>query len=726
MRVALFLLAVLTAGFTMLAPPRPEGARADSQPFLADAGPVIVADRIICSLANADAATSRITGQDGGISVEVDGTSYWFFADTLYDLPGGTYMISNDIAVSTDADASDCVSMTHKSTAAEAVPLLEALPEELGAWPNGVVASSAGTVHFYISSHREGPAWYIRGIGLGRVDMASLEATRVHDIMFDAADFGDEPIGAPGIVVQDETAYLNIHTAPGRVLLARVALTAIEDKAAYEFWDGVSWSADPRDAQALWTDAGGFNGVSVRWSEPLGKWLAIYNGDLTRKVRVRTADALTGPWSREYQWLDCARYIAPWSFPMCYSPIFHPQYDRDGGRTMTVTLSSTEPYEVAVHEVRLGVAVYQWRGSSGAARYESADPGAGWTREGIAFYASDTPIAGYAAVRRWTNASGEYLYAVYSPGFGWTDGGVAFWTPGKKSPPGANLDFDPVYRWERGAERVYSPMPGLDALGYTRGPAAWYGMCGDTDLDAASDCAEAWTGTDPLLPDTDGDGFLDRPASTSNPNFMPATDNCPTVPNPDQANNDAEPIRGGDTGMQDWTHPAADNLGDACDDDLDNDGLSNDDEAARGTDERKRDTDGDTWSDRIETLCGADPLSSANRPSGADGDGDLISDACETAIGSRPTQPDSDNDTLSDLIEARWGSDPLSNDSDGDGVRDQCEVASVNVDTSVNVIDLQQIAMRNLDHSEAPADINRDNAVNTTDLYISATKIAVC
>lgn len=715
--------AALTAGTALLAPSRDSGARADGQPFLADSGQVIVADRVVCSLVNADAAASRISGQDGGLSVEVDGTSYWFFADTLY--AGGAFMISNDIAVSTDADASDCVSMTHKSTATEAVPLLAALPEELGAWPNGVVASSPGTAHFYISSHREGPWLYIRGIGLGRVDTATLNATRVHDLMFDAADFGDDPIGVPGIVVQDDTAYLYIHTTPGRVLLARAPLAGIEDKAAYEYWDSGAWSQDSHAAAALWTQPE-FNGVSVRWSDVLGKWIAIYTGDLTRKIRVRTADALTGPWSHEYQWFDCARYVSPWSFPMCYSPIFHPQYDRDGGRTMTVALSSTDPYHVALHEVRLGAAIWQWRGLAGEVRYEASDPGGGWTREGIAFYASDVAIPGYAAVRRWTNVSGQYAYAAYAPGFGWTDGGVAFWTPARKSPPGANLDFDPVYRWDRGAERVYSPMPGLEALGYARGPAAWYGMCGDADLDAASDCAEVWRGTDPLLPDTDGDGYLDPPASTSDPNFIPTADNCPTVPNPDQANTDAEPVRGGTSGMRDWTNPAADNLGDACDPDLDNDGLSNDDEAALGADERSSDTDRDGWSDRIEALCGADPLAFAVRPSGPDMDGDRIPDACETVIGSRVTQSDSDNDTLSDLIEARWGSNPLDNDSDDDGIRDQCEVASVDRSSDVNVIDLQQIASRNLRHDEVPADINRDHAVNATDLYISAARFTTC
>lgn len=723
MRAALLLLASLTVGLALLAPARPPHASADAQPFLPDAGPVIIADRVVCSLVNDDAAASRITGQDGGLSVAVGSTSYFFFADTLYDIDGVTSMISNDIAVSTDTDASDCIAMTHKSTATAAVPLLETLPGEIGAWPNGVVAASPQTLYFYISSHRAGPWLYISGIGLGRVDTATLGATRVYDILWDATDFGDDPIGAPGIITQGDTAYLYIHTAQGRVLLARVALAGIETKAAYSYWDGAGWSADPHQAAALWTQSDGFNGVSVRWNDALGKWIAAYTGDLTHKVRVRTADALTGPWSGEYQWMDCSRYIAPWVFPMCYSPIFHPQYDRDGGRTMTVTLSSTDPYEVAVHEVRLGSAIYQWRGAGGDVRYQHSDPGAGYLREGIAFYASDVPVAGFAAVRRWTNAAGQYLYGVYTPGAGWTDGGVAFWTPAKKSPAGANVDFDPVYRWDRGDERVYSPMPGLEALGYTRGPAAWYGMCGDADLDASSDCQEAWIGTDPLNPDTDGDGWPDRPGGTSDPNIVTTTDNCPLIANADQANSDGEPIHGAT--LQDWSNPAADSLGDACDPDLDNDGISNADEAAGGTNPRARDSDGDTWADRIELLCGSDPLAFASRPSGPDADGDSIPDACEAAAGSDPARSDSDNDGLADPLEYRWGSDPRVSDADGDNAKDSCEAASVNTDVIVNVLDLQQIAMRN-GGTDIAADVTRDGRVNATDIYVAASHYYTC
>jgi Thrombospondin type 3 repeat len=87
--------------------------------------------------------------------------------------------------------------------------------------------------------------------------------------------------------------------------------------------------------------------------------------------------------------------------------------------------------------------------------------------------------------------------------------------------------------------------------------------------------------------DCDRDGRTDGTAGTA------VADNCPGVSNGDQADLDA------------------DGKGDACDDDIDGDGVSNAAEAGKGSDPRKADTDGDGIKDGADA-CSTVPGKGAN------------------------------------------------------------------------------------------------------------------
>jgi hypothetical protein len=107
--------------------------------------------------------------------------------------------------------------------------------------------------------------------------------------------------------------------------------------------------------------------------------------------------------------------------------------------------------------------------------------------------------------------------------------------------------------------------------------------------------------------------------------------------------------------------------------DSDGDGLGDTDEATRGTDPRRPDTDGDSLRDGFEVRYGLAPLDP--RDSLADSDGDGLTNLEEQAVGTDPRRPDTDGDGLTDGDEVHvYGTDPTRADTDRDGLTDSEEV----------------------------------------------------
>jgi hypothetical protein len=205
------------------------------------------------------------------------------------------------------------------------------------------------------------------------------------------------------------------------------------------------------------------------------------------------------------------------------------------------------------------------------------------------------------------------------------------------------------------------------------------------------------------------------------------------VANANQQNSNGEVIPlPASVGYDDVTNPKASPLGDACNPDVDADGLSAAQETSAGTDPAKPDTDGDHQLDGPEVTCGSDPLNAGSTVGGGpDADGDLLPDACEAIIGTNPGVRDTDGDGVTDGIEyLRLGLNPLVRDTDGDGCADGPEVASVNFDRSVNSLDLQAVALR-FGPSSGPKyyiafDVNRDGNINSLDLQFVGLQYGPC
>ena len=230
----------------------------------------------------------------------------------------------------------------------------------------------------------------------------------------------------------------------------------------------------------------------------------------------------------------------------------------------------------------------------------------------------------------------------------------------------------------------------------------------DDDNDGVSDLLEAINGTDPLNPDTDGDGSLDT--DTSIPASAPTTDVFPLNPNEfKDSDNDCPHFN---------LITSGDGCGDNSDPDFDNDGVNNLLDAFPLNPFETIDTDGDGIGNNADTdddgdsipdtedALPLDPTESVdtdgdgignNLDTDDDGDGvddinDLFPlDATETidtdvdGIGNT-ADTDDDNDGVSDLLEAINGTNPLNRDTDGDGALDT-DISSVNTGTDA-VLDL--------------------------------------
>ena len=481
----------------------------------------------------------EILGQDGGKSIVHDGVSYWVFGDTMVDLnkdgvwdpvgdpPPNDSLRPNSVATSSGFDPTTCLKLTSKQSADKAVELLPVIPAwELGVWNTGWVQPDAtdDSIYFYYASTASGGP--VQGVGLAEMtglpvadDLVGTRKPRVgscataENCLFWKNNVAgsctfDIDIAHPMRV--GSIVYVYFETDSGAdVRLARVAFSAVEFSIAYSYWNGSGWVSNPCDMEPLWS-TGQFltNGMEVTYNDYLDQYLAVYTFTVSDVV-ARVAPAPTGPWSDvSVKLVDCESFLesVPFVQPpgfLCYGGIQYPHLERNGGQIIYVAYSNTKSYRVYVQQVVFGTPVFQWADKSEHVSYrrEGVSGPAGFTREGVAFYAfydasdcSDPALLdvytrySIVPVYGWTRlpAAVEYIYTTStSPiGGGYTNQGVAFCA----SDTDAGGQLAPIRRWELSGEELHLytvlDLEALDLLTVAGGEPPFYVRAGNYGVGA--------------------------------------------------------------------------------------------------------------------------------------------------------------------------------------------------------------------------------------------------
>jgi len=179
----------------------------------------------------------------------------------------------------------------------------------------------------------------------------------------------------------------------------------------------------------------------------------------------------------------------------------------------------------------------------------------------------------------------------------------------------------------------------------------------DDDGDGVDDLFEEQNGSDPLNNDTDGDGVLDNvDENPTDPTVQfdsdkdgidNTADNCPVHYNPSQSNVDG------------------DNYGDACDKDVDGDGVDNADDAFPQDDSESVDTDGDNIGNNTDDDDDNDGVPDSNDAFPTDSTETTDTDGDGTG---NNTDTDDDGDGTADVDDAFPLNSAEDTDTDGDGV----------------------------------------------------------
>jgi hypothetical protein len=209
---------------------------------------------------------------------------------------------------------------------------------------NGTSVDSRMILHYMSVRRWVAPGqWRINHAGLAYSDDGGQTWTKTGPVWAETSNFGQVAF------VQDDSEPGSVYLFGipagrfGQVRLARVPGAGILRSAAYEYWDGSGWSRAESEAATVVPAPVGE--LSVAWSGYLERWVMMYLDERVDAIVVRTADELTGPWTKP-SLVASAR-----DHPQLYAPFIIP-FDSNEPEIF-FTMSRWDSYNVYLMHLRL-------------------------------------------------------------------------------------------------------------------------------------------------------------------------------------------------------------------------------------------------------------------------------------------------------------------------------------------------------------------------------------
>lgn len=298
------------------------------------------------------ARSEWIQGRDGGGSAHAFGRSVWVYGDTVLEMNAeddtnwhtNSYDLADPETWMTGFETpSDSVGAPRYFVELDAEELawndLHAA-EECAEEPCGVRwALWPGSPQFDAARNR---AWIFYGLyndefpsGIGIASWDGLDQPVVRrKVDGDSYLLFPKPETEWGAatVIHDDMIYAfgcDNEFLARRCMIGRVPLEDPSDKSAWRFWDGDEWGTSQKEADEL------FDGATIMelsWNAGLDRWLLIYSKPFDHDVFARTAEELTGPWSREE-----VLFRVPGE--STYDAVHHPDLEEENGLVQYITYS---------------------------------------------------------------------------------------------------------------------------------------------------------------------------------------------------------------------------------------------------------------------------------------------------------------------------------------------------------------------------------------------------